>query len=295
MTHPRVFPCQTLTNTVGLGLLRDSSSVVLLIRLDGCFPAPAVLVLIWSVSKRFRASPCLDFMLIRTCFITANSCRITRFMEREMWNKCMKNKQESQKTSLIKHFFMMCSSVFFCPETQLRSWGPSMGQLAISSTSLRVCEVAAGQRGGLGAISRFYLSPLRTWALACRTHARAHTRTQKRTRTLVASQTARLRNSCLWQGTYFIQQTAGWGGDTGLCARANEHPRSGEAAPFYSMSALFFHLWVKMSQCQVQIIKGEVIITFYDNLRAFFYFSSKETECPRGSKLQDIKIKHGLN
>lgn len=40
-----------------------------------------------------------------------------------------------------------------------------------------------GRRGGLWAISRFYLSPLRTWALACHTHAPTHTHTQKHTRT----------------------------------------------------------------------------------------------------------------
>lgn len=36
----------------------------------------------------------------------------------------------------------------------------------------------------------------------------AHTHTLEHTHTLVASQIAKLRNSCLWQGTYFIQQTA---------------------------------------------------------------------------------------
>lgn len=74
---------------------------------------------------------------------------------------------------------------------------------------------AAGQRGGLWAISRFYLSPLRTWAMACRTHARAHTRTQQ------ASQTAKRGNSCLWQGTYFIQQTAGLREHTQTCTNTH--------------------------------------------------------------------------
>lgn len=65
-----------LTNTVGLGLFGDSSSVVLLIRLDWCFPAPEVVIPVLSASNRFRVSPCLDCMLMRTCFITANSWRI---------------------------------------------------------------------------------------------------------------------------------------------------------------------------------------------------------------------------
>lgn len=65
----RALPSQTLTNTVGLGLFGDSSSVVLLI----CFLAPEVLTAVLSASDRLRASPCPDRMLIRTCFITANS------------------------------------------------------------------------------------------------------------------------------------------------------------------------------------------------------------------------------
>lgn len=87
----RVLPSQTLTNRVGLGLLGDSSSVVLLIRLDWCFPAPEVLTPVLSISNGFRASPCLDRMLIRTCFITANSWRITRF------TKIRKSKTISRK------------------------------------------------------------------------------------------------------------------------------------------------------------------------------------------------------
>ncbi len=87
----RVLPSQTLTNRVGLGLLGDSSSVVLLICLDWCFPAPEVLTPVLSISNGFRASPCLDRMLIRTCFITANSWRITRF------TKIRKSKTISRK------------------------------------------------------------------------------------------------------------------------------------------------------------------------------------------------------
>lgn len=79
---------QSLTNTVGLGLFGDSSSAVLLIRLDCCFfPNPEVLIPVLSVSNRFRASACLDRMLIRTCFIMANSWKTAQFIKEKRGNK----------------------------------------------------------------------------------------------------------------------------------------------------------------------------------------------------------------
>lgn len=75
VTHGRVLPRQERTNTVGFALFGDSSSLVLLLRLDWCFPAPELRRPAPSASS--RASPCPDRMLISTCFIIASSWRST--------------------------------------------------------------------------------------------------------------------------------------------------------------------------------------------------------------------------
>lgn len=76
----------------------------------------------------------------------------------------------------------------------------------------------------------------------------SHTHTQQRgararahTHAAVASQTGRRRNSCLWQGTYFIQQTAstgwGWRGDLFSRARARTHNGTGIVATQWENSS----------------------------------------------------------
>lgn len=78
---------QTLTNTVGLGCFGDSSSTLRPTRLTCACPAPALPAPVFSTPK--EVSPCLASMLIRTCFIAANSWRITEDMtgcdERKKW------------------------------------------------------------------------------------------------------------------------------------------------------------------------------------------------------------------
>lgn len=143
----------------------------------------------------------------------------------------VKNTVNDSKYFLVlcfKHFLIICLKYYiFFPAVVLFAATSlhSSSQEDKQKRQIQWAQPAYGSTGGeevgraedSGPFSRFYLSPLRTWALACHTCTSAHTRT------LVASQTGRRRNSCLWQDAYFIQQTAGFSGEGALQSHMYTH------------------------------------------------------------------------
>lgn len=118
----------------------------------------------------------------------------------------------------MKHFLknVCCQGVFVASESQTNTAELLKSNYGTTCSKFNKLKGLQGWQRGRGEDSGpFHGSIYHPWGHEPRhvTHTHEHTHIHKNTHApLVASQTARLRNSCLWQGTYFLQQAAGFGG-----------------------------------------------------------------------------------